>query len=464
MKKMRKSIFSYILTIVMILSASLVPIEIYAEEGAEQSDKKVKVEADVAYPEAPEISAKAGILMDIDTGAIIYEKNVHEKLYPASITKIMTGLLAVENTALDSTFTFTSDIINQLPWDAAKYGYVAGEEVNIRDLLYVLMLRSANEVAIGLGINISGSEAEFGKLMTERAKEAGALNTNFTNASGLHDDNHYTTAYDMAMIAKAAIGNPTFAQVWGEASYIVQPTSVEPDVVRIWNRHEMLVNTKASYYQYAKGGKTGYTDEAGRTLVTYASKDGMNLVCVVMKTDTGGVYKDTRALFEYGFNNFKKINVNGNESRFGQSVDGYFVSHDNMFDQSTKLMTLTDDYVTIPKDAKLSQIGYELEYCDITEDNVIANISYTVGSHYLGQTELILNIDENSSQEVSPYKQEPTRQEEEKEELPINIWLVAGIIVAIIIVIFVIYILKKTKRKRKARRDRKKLFKGNKLH
>lgn len=449
MRRKGKTISGFILTIVLVLWTLFVPVEVGAE---------------VTYPEPPEITGEAGIVIDIDTGAIIYEKNPHEKLYPASITKIMTALLAVENCSLEGTFTFTSDIINSLPWDAAKYGYVAGEQVNVRDLLHVLLLRSANEAAIGLGISISGTEAEFGKLMTERAKAAGALNTNFTNATGLHDDNHYTTAYDMAMIAKAALNNPTFAGIWGNASYIVQPTNIEPDVVRIWNRHEMLVNTKANYYQYAKGGKTGYTDEAGRTLVTYASRDGMNLVCVVMKSGTQTVYDDTRALLEYGFNNFTKVKVDANETRFGQSEDSYFVSHENLFDKSSKLLTIGDDYVTIPKELQLSQVTYELEYHSKTENNAIASIRYAIGEHYLGETSLIINAAGSASSELSPYAPVTEEIRQEKEPLPINVWMVAGILAALVVIIIVIRILSKTKAKRRAKRERKKLFKGNKLH
>lgn len=444
-----RSILGFILTMVLALTLLMPSEEVWAE---------------AVYPEPPEISGEAAILLDIDTGAILYEKNADEKLYPASITKIMTGLLAVENCSLDGTFTFTADIINSLPWDAAKYGYVAGEQVNIKDLLHVLILRSANEVAIGLGITIAGSEEEFGKMMTQRAKEAGAVNTNFVNATGLHDDNHYTTARDMALIAKAAISNPTFAEIWAQASYIVQPTNVEPDIVRIWNRHEMLVDTRANYYQYTKGGKTGYTDEAGRTLVTYASRDGMNLVCVVMKSDTQGVYDDTRALFEYGFNNFTKVKAENNETRFGQSEDSYFVSHENLFDKSSKLLTLGDDYVTVPKDMELSQVDYQIEYYPKTENNDIATIRYVMGERYLGETTLKINADGSTISDLSPYAPVTEETTQEKEPLPINIWMVAGGVAVVIVLIIVIKILRKTKAKRKAKRERKKYFKGNKLH
>lgn len=458
MKRIIKSVLCVGLSLIVSVT-SIYSVKVYGEETPETDI------SEVTYPNPPEIRAKTGILIDADTGAILYDKDMHKRMYPASITKIVTALLAIENCAMDDTFTFTGDIINSLPYDAAKYGYVAGEQVNIRDLLYVLMLRSANEVAIGLGITIAGSEEAFGEMMTERAKASGALDTNFVNATGLHDDNHYTTAYDMAMIARDAMKNTTFSQVWGSSSYIVSATNIEPDIVKIWNRHEMLVNSKANYYEYAKGGKTGYTDEAGRTLVTYASRNGMNLICVVMFSDTENVYKDTRALFEYGFTNYKKVSVNGDEQRFGQSDDGYFVSRGNMFNKSGRLLELGDDYVTIPKDASLSQIEYQISYDkkDGQGENVIANISYYIGEHYLGETTLMLNKDSSGDTGIGAYNKEPAEEESVREELPINIWWIVGVFIAVIIIVFVIHVLRKTKVKRKLKRERKKLFKSKRF-
>lgn len=458
MKRLIKPALCVWLSLFVFVS-SIYSVKVYAE-GTSETDV-----SEVIYPSSPEIVAKTGILIDADTGAILYDKDMHKRMYPASITKIMTALLTIENCALDNTFTFTDDIINSLPYDAAKYGYVPGEQVTIRDLLYVLMLRSANEVAIGLGITIAGSEEAFGEMMTERAKAAGALDTNFVNATGLHDDNHYTTAYDMAMIARDAMKNTTFSQIWGSASYVVSPTNIEPDIVKIWNRHEMLVDIQANYYEYAQGGKTGYTDEAGRTLVTYASRNGMNLICVVMFSDSENVYKDTRALFEYGFTNFKKVAVNGNEERFGQSDDGYFVSRSNMFNQSGSLLELGDDYVTIPKDVSLSQIEYQISYDknDLQDENAVACISYFIGEHYLGATTLMLSNDMPDDTEIGSYKKEQTNQESVKEELPINIWWIVGAVIAVIIIAFLIYYLRKTKVKRKLKRERKKLFKSKRF-
>ena len=212
-----------------------------------------------SWPQAPSVYGASAILMDADSGAILYASNAHERLYPASITKIMTGLLAIENLNLNDTITYTNQILITIPSDAAKLGLVEGETTTIRDALYALLLRSANEVATGLAFQVSGSESEFAKLMTERAAQAGALDTHFANASGLHQEDHYTTAYDMAMIARTAMANPEFATIWGSENYTLAATN-KSESFRIWHRHALLLSTSQYYYPYAIGGKTGYTD------------------------------------------------------------------------------------------------------------------------------------------------------------------------------------------------------------
>ncbi len=417
------------------------------------------VEANAAYPEEPEIYGKAAILIDADTGAIIYEKKAYDKMYPASITKIMTGLLAVENCALDEYVTYSANAINSLPYDASRYGLSVGETVSLRDSLYMLILCSANEVAVGLAEYVSGSEEEFGKLMTERAKKAGALNTNFTNASGLHDDNHYTTAYDMAMITRAALDNPTFAGVLSTSTYTISPTSLVDKEKQIWHTHRMLVNTRESYYKYAEGGKTGYTDQAGRTLVTYASKDGMNLISVVLFSDTQHVCVDTRTLFEYGFNNFKKVNVANEETRFGQSEDSFFIANKELFKYSGKLLQFEDAYITIPKDASLGQMGYYIDYESAVADKKIAVIRYYIGNHFLGKATLKLNTQTDNDIGLVPDKESETVEYTVKDETPINIWWILGAAACVVLFAVVIVVLRKTRDKRRTKRERKKLFK-----
>ncbi len=417
------------------------------------------VEATITYPEQPEIYGKAAILIDADTGAILYEKKAYDRMYPASITKIMTGLLAVENCALDENVSYSANAINSLPYDASRYGLSVGETVSLRDSLYMLILCSANEVAVGLAEYVSGSEVEFGKLMTERAKKAGALNTNFTNASGLHDDNHYTTAYDMAMITRAALENPTFANVLCTSTYTVSPTSLVNKEKQIWHTHRMLVSTREAYYKYAEGGKTGYTDQAGRTLVTYASKDGMNLISVVLFSDTAHVCVDTRTLFEYGFNNFKKVNVADEEERFGQSEDSFFIANKDMFEYSGQLLQFVDTYITIPKEASVSQLGYYIDYDSAVGDENIAVVRYCIGNHFLGKATLMLNTQTDNEIGLKPDKEDETVEYTVKDEKPINIWYILGGVAVFIILAVVVVILRKTKDSRRTRRERKKLFK-----
>ncbi len=308
---------SMLMLIVAVLMSNINYI-VYAEETVvEETTGESETEIIYTYPAPPNIVSAGAILMDADTGAILYEKDAYSQYYPASITKIMTCLLAIENLSLDQTITFESKIFEELPWDAALLGVKRGESLTVRDCLYGLMLRSGNEVAVALAIEIAGSEEAFGEMMTARAKEMGAKDTVFTNASGLHQDTHHTTPYDMAIIAREAIKNATFAEVWGTPYYTMPATDMS-EAYNITNRHKMLTDITVEYYEYAKGGKTGYEDLAKRTLVTHAQKDGMSLICVIMLDEEGNYYKETEELMNYGFTNFKKVRVVDEENRFGE--------------------------------------------------------------------------------------------------------------------------------------------------
>ena len=342
-------------------------------------------------------TAKSVCVMNTVTGKVVFSQNADERLPMASTTKIMTLITALLNSNPD-------DVVKVSRYAAYQEGssaYLKPDAlITMRDLCYGLMLNSGNDAAVAIAEHISQNEEKFALLMNDAANKMGVKDTNFVNPNGLHDDNHYTTAYDMALIAMEAMNNATFSEVWGNPSYIVNPTSVEPDVVRIWNRHNMLVSRQAAFYSYAKGGKTGYTDEAGRTLVTYASRDGRNLMCVVMKSGTETVYDDTRRLFEYGFTEFQNVEVKGNETRFGQSEDSFFVSRDNLFGDSSNLMELTDSYVTIPAGSSLDLMGYELTFLENDENGHMACIKYKIGDAYLGQAILKLNVDDEDKFKV----------------------------------------------------------------
>lgn len=411
-----------------------------------------------SWPQAPSVYGASAILMDADSGAILYASNAHERLYPASITKIMTGLLAIENLNLNDTITYTNQILITIPSDAAKLGLVEGETTTIRDALYALLLRSANEVATGLAFQVSGSESEFAKLMTERAAQAGALDTHFANASGLHQDDHYTTAYDMAMIAKTAMANPEFATIWGSENYTLAATN-KSESFRIWHRHALLLSTSQYYYPYAIGGKTGYTDEAGRTLVTAAEKDGLRLICVIMKSDDDHIFSDTISLFDYGFNNFTKVNIKDAETRFG-SGSGSIPVIDKLYGQDSGIFSISGDSILLPSNVSLSEIPYTLEFLDEPQNNMVATITYEYEGNYLGKASLIMNLSGSSGTISSgPVKSSDSSNTKTdiRETTSINIYLLLGIglgsAVALVIIVKVFLHRREMKRRKNRRKN-----------
>ena len=407
-----------------------------------------------SWPQAPSVYGASAILMDADSGAILYASNAHERLYPASITKIMTGLLAIENLNLNDTITYTNQILITIPSDAAKLGLVEGETTTIRDALYALLLRSANEVATGLAFQVSGSESEFAKLMTERAAQAGALDTHFANASGLHQEDHYTTAYDMAMIARTAMANPEFATIWGSENYTLAATN-KSESFRIWHRHALLLSTSQYYYPYAIGGKTGYTDEAGRTLVTAAEKDGLRLICVIMKSDDEHIFSDTISLFDYGFNNFTKVNIKDAETRFGS---GSIPVIDKLYGQDSGIFSVSGDSILLPSNVSLSEIPYTLEFLDEPQNNMVATITYEYEGNYLGKASLIMNLSDSSGTISSgPVKNSDSSNTKTdiRETTSINIYLLLGIglgSAAALVIIVKVFLHRREMKRRKNRR------------
>lgn len=424
------------------------------------------VYGETTYPKAPEIYGGSAILMEAETGAILYEKNSHERLFPASITKIMTGLLAIENLSMDDTVTYTSEMLSALPGDAAKLGVVNGETMSVKDSMYALLLRSSNDVAVGLAYKVAGTEEAFAKMMTERAKKAGTLDTSFMNSTGLEDPNHYTTAYDMALITKTAVNNPVFCQISGTSDYVLGETNKSPEKQSIVNRHRMLVTSDIKYYPYAIAGKTGYTDEAGRTLVTVAKRNGITLVSVIMKSDDEHVFDDTRMLFEYGFNNFSKVNISDNETRFSQNNQDFFVKMSDIFVTTGAMLTIdSNDYVIIPKDYTLDMLKYEIAYEDNTSLGKVAKITYYCNDLIMGTASLIISKSSDGESTVAPMLNNNNTEETNNRVLdviPVNIWvLVAGIVLLILLVVYIVYLIK-TREKRKRNRERKKLFKESK--
>ena len=296
-----KRALAYIMIFLMIF-LNIPSVTTYAED----SDTNESIAADVSNdPNFPELSSQSVIVMDAKSGQILYEKDAHTKKYPASITKILTALVALENGDLDSQITMSEDAVWGIERGSSHIALDVGEQITLEDALYAVMLVSANEAAWGVAEHVGGSLSEFCDMMNEKAKSLGCENTHFVNANGLHDDNHYTTAYDMALITRAAIKNEKFMEITSTNYYEIAPTNKNSETRYLWQDNKLINESSEYYYSYCQGGKTGFTDEAGGTLVAWAKYNDLQLICVTLNASTNSEnYADSAALFRYFFGNY----------------------------------------------------------------------------------------------------------------------------------------------------------------
>lgn len=346
--------------------------------------------ADVYWPDGPAINTPCAILMEVNSGAILYEKNSDEVNYPASITKVMTTMLALEHCELDEVVTFSDDAINLNQGDTSHISRDYGEEMTMEQCLYGVMLESANEcsyaVAEHVGQKLGGDYRTFIDLMNEKAKELGCTNTHFNNSNGLPDPDHWTSAKDMALIASEAYQSEAFQIIIGSRSYRIPPTNKHKDITPLNNHHAMISNYKTNkyLYEYCTGGKTGFTQAAGSTLVTFAEKDGLSLVCVVMRTNGTDQYLDTTNLFEYGFQNFQAFSIaeNMGASQEDGENKGIMNNHGSFVDLNKEA------YVVLPVTADFSDVEMTLESTNLP-GNIIAQLQYTYGGYTVGKVDVV---------------------------------------------------------------------------
>ena len=278
-----------------------------------------------AQQDGPDVKAEAYCVINRKDGSIVYSKNMDDRYYPASITKIMTALVTLEHcTDLDDTVVFNSEVMDSISSNSSTLNPVAilDEEMTVRDALFGLMLNSANECASALAVYTAGSIDAFVEMMNEKAQELGAVNTHYMNAHGLDDDDHYTTAHDMAIIFDAALKNDVFRYVDSTAAYTIPATNKYGE--RNCTSTNQLINA-ARPYEGVYAGKTGHTANAGRTLVTAAYRDGMDLICVIMKSDNDNFYSDTETLLDHAF-----LKVQGNEQEVYAAADDSVMAQNDL--------------------------------------------------------------------------------------------------------------------------------------
>lgn len=396
------------------------------------------------WADGPQIYSEAGIVMDMDTGSILFAKNIDNKHYPASITKVMTALVALQTYEMDEIVKFTWDDIGFLEYGDAHIGIKPDEEVKMLDCMYAMMFASANEVSHAIASHYEGGYDAFIDEMNRISTEIGCTNSHWVNTYGLHDPEHYTSVHDMAIIGSEVFKYELFRQIESEQSHEIPETNITDEKRYAWQNHKMVYPNHRHYYEYCVGGKTGFTDQALTTLVTFASKDDMNLVAVVMRTHGGGnnAYLDTREMLDYAFENFDKISVN--------------IGVDAVVDENgTLLKDSVAAEVTVPV-GQGSNVSYKVEVPTELEDRT-ADIKVSYGTREI--LNLNAEITEEYYNELHDIKPEKEDKKEDGESGILSVILkvflvVLGVIIAAFLVLF-IYVYYRRKQIEKRRRLRR---------
>ena len=365
----------------------------------------------------PTVNSEAAILMDAKQGKVLYEKNSTKQLYPASTTKVMTAILTVENCDLNAEVTVSYWAVNAVPY-SYSLGYITpGEVYTVEELLNVTMIASANDAAYVLAEYIANldnpdyvfettqtsreafdnSISEFSTMMNDKAKEIGCTNTNFVNPNGIYNDNHYSSAYDLALIGKYAYENAIIKSIGSKASYNLPKNENHPTYT---STNALLRSNHRYYYEYANGLKTGYTDAAGYCIIATASRDGIDLICVILKGSylaDGTATRETDCinLFNYGFDNYKSVNL-VTEGDVVRTIDILNGTEDTKKLDVTAATTLncvvfTDEVVDVTPVIQFNSV-----LAPIADGQVVGSITYTVdGVDY--KSDLIATHDVYSS-------------------------------------------------------------------
>lgn len=342
----------------------------------------------------PSITSETAVLIDAESGQVLFDKKAEQKMFPASITKLMTILLALEHGELTDEITFSHNAVYSIEPGSAHIAIQEGETLTLEQVLRAIILRSANEASNGVAEYVDGSTEEFARHMTERAGELGCKTTNFVNANGLHDEDHYTTAYDMALIAQELLTHEEYRSMMSETYYEIPPTEKQEEIRYLHGQHQMLNENSLYYYEDAIGGKTGFTSEAMNTLVTYAEKDGMELIAVVMKSTGAEHYTDTAALFDYGFANYES-KVLFSDAEYTETVTVTEEYNNKTIERGTITVSPvgTVSHV-LPKGTDISSVTIEMDVpqtieAPVTAGQTIGSMKVLLDGNYLKTVDLV---------------------------------------------------------------------------
>jgi D-alanyl-D-alanine carboxypeptidase (penicillin-binding protein 5/6) len=344
----------------------------------------------------PAVSADSVVLIDATTGKILYEKNKNSAYPPASTTKIMTALLVLEQGNLDDVVTVSK---NAEMADGSKIYIFEGEKIPVKELLYGLILASANDCAVALAEHVSGSTEEFAKLMNEKAKSLGCKNTNFVNPNGLYDVKHKTSAYDLALIMQELTKHAEYKEMSTTPSYIMAATNKSKEKRPLWNGNRLIHNGDKYYYQGCEGGKTGYTIQSKHSFIAVASRNGQKLIVALVHDSEKTFFPDSRKLFDYGFANFQLSKYLNKDDVVSDLTleDGTVIpllAKQDFYIVKAKNSTLTPTIKTQQKNSALSSIkkGDLISTAIVTFGEDSYTLDLSSGADYAKKTSSLSNV------------------------------------------------------------------------
>ncbi|MGP1434970.1 MAG: D-alanyl-D-alanine carboxypeptidase family protein [Catonella sp.] len=425
------------------------------------------------WPKCPSIKAKNAVVMDLATGTVLVSKNATKKWYPASTTKVMTAMLAIEKAkSLDEMVEFTKEAINVSEPGSSSIGMTPGEKLPLRECLYGLMLASANEVANAIAIHTAGSIEDFADMMNEKAEALGCVNTHFTNPSGLYEKDHYTCPEDLAKIAREAIKLDDFREIAGTRTHVIPETNLMKEKRPVSNTNQLFNPVKLPQhgYEYCYAGKTGYTNEARFNLVSFSKKGAMDVVCVIMNAESADVqYTNTKKLVDYAFKRFRMLQTDKIPLKLNESGGKTYISIlEN--DPSAEFTVSGTAALVVPKKCDINGVVTEIKENNLTAikvgKNYIGSVEYKYGGECIGSADIVYTSSKAYSFEKSEMISESLP--EENKEKRLNYFAVGMIVVSVLVILGLVWYLLIYRRpsnmaRRRYRRKKRRINSRNRL-
>jgi len=382
--------YAWLITLALLCRGMPVSAETMEERIQTQQDMTVESNEIPGWPTGPVVTAGSAILIEAETGTILYAKNIHARQYPASTTKILTTLIASEQCSLDEWVTFSREAIYDTPSDSNHIAMDVGQQLTMEYCLNAILIRSANEVSFAVAEHITGTSwQDFAEIMNSRAAELGCVDSHFVNPNGLPDENHYTSAYDLAMIGKAFFANELLCRISLTPRLHILPNDHMP-YEKLENSKIELLPGRSYGYEDLVGVKTGYTNAARYCVVSCAERDGLKLICVVLRDESPAHYEDTIALFNYGFGNFAKVNVSQVETKYDIGNTGFFYGERDIFGSSKPLLSLNREAcIVLPRAVDFADVTSTIDY-DTVDEGQAAIIHYSYQGVDLGSASVDL--------------------------------------------------------------------------